>query len=195
MEKEEFDEGKWISLLVEGDRTAFSKLYELHSPTLLHKLNHLLPDEDSVLEIHQITFVRLWDIRHKIQQEQGVWPLLHTIARNLVVDYFRKSASNEAVRQALLMQATLYYELEDSNDSIEQMSAALSAAIEMLPAKRKEIFLLCKFRGKSYEEAAAIHGVSLGTIKDHMAKAMRFLKNELGEKLFTLLIVLLGFFD
>lgn len=195
MKKEEFGEGKWISLLIEGDRAAFSKLYELHSPTLLHKLNHLLPDEDSVLEIHQITFVRLWDIRHKIQREQGVWPLLHTIARNLVVDYFRKSASNESVRKALLTQATLYYEMEDPNDAIEEMSEALSTVIDRLPSKRKEIFLFCKFQGKSYEEAAAAYGVSIGTVKDHMAKAMRFLKSELGEKLFTLLIVLLGFFD
>ncbi|ULT28328.1 hypothetical protein KUH03_18115 [Sphingobacterium sp. E70] len=46
--------------------------------------------------------------------------------------------------------------------------------------------------GKSYEEAAKIHEVSVGTVKDHMAKAMRFLKQELGAKLFMLLITLLG---
>ncbi len=193
MEKEELNESRWISLLVEGDRTAFSKLYELHSPTLLHKLNRLLPDEDSVLEIHQVSFVRLWDFRERIQQEQGVWPLLHTIARNLVVDYFRKSASNEAVRKALLTQATLYYELEEENNTVELMTEALSTAIDRLPDKRKEIFLFCKFQGKSYEEAAQTYGVSIGTVKDHMAKAMRFLKSELGEKLFALLIGLLGF--
>lgn len=192
MEKEEFAESRWISLLKEGNRMAFSKLYELHSPLLLHKLNQLLPDEDSVLEIHQITFVRLWDFRQRVQQDQGVWPLLHTIARNLVVDYFRRSASNEAVRKALLTQATLYYELEESNDAMEAMSEALAAAIDRLPAKRKQIFLLCKYQGKSYEEAAAAHGVSVGTVKDHMAKAMRFLKSELGEKLFGLLVILLG---
>lgn len=193
MEKEEFSESNWISLLIEGDKKAFSKLYNLHSPSLLHKLNQLLPDEDSVLEIHQISFVRLWDMRQRIQQDQGVWPLLHTIARNLVVDYFRKSASNEAVRKALLMQATLFYELEESNDDVELMTEALSVAIDKLPTKRKEIFLYCKFQGKSYEEAAKAHGVSVGTVKDHMAKAMRFLKSELGDKLFTMLIILLGF--
>ncbi|MFD2554366.1 RNA polymerase sigma factor [Sphingobacterium tabacisoli] len=193
MEKEEFSESKWISLLIEGDRVAFSKLYNLHSPSLLHKLNQLLPDEDSVLEVHQVSFVRLWDMRERIQEGQGVWPLLHTIARNLVVDYFRKSASNEAVRKALLTQATLYYEMEEGSDHVESMTEALSVAIDRLPSKRKEIFLYCKFQGKSYEEAAEAHGVSVGTVKDHMAKAMRFLKSELGEKLFALLVVLLGF--
>ncbi|MDR2284705.1 MAG: sigma-70 family RNA polymerase sigma factor [Sphingobacterium sp.] len=193
MEKEEFSESKWVSLLIEGDRVAFSELYKLHSPSLLHKLNQLLPDEDSMLEVHQIAFVRLWDMRERIQRDQGVWPLLHTIARNLVVDYFRKSASNEAVRKALLTQATLYYDLEEENDTVERMSEALSTAIDRLPAKRKEIFLFCKFQGKSYEEAAEAYGVSVGTIKDHMAKAMRFLKSELGEKLFSLLMVFLGF--
>ena len=193
MEKEEFSESRWISLLIEGDQQAFSKLYNLHSPLLLHKLNQLLPDQDSVLELHQVSFVRLWDMRERIQLDQGIWPLLHTIARNLVVDYFRKSASNEAVRKALLTQATLYYDLEEENDTVERMTEALSIAIERLPTKRKEIFLFCKFQGKSYEEAAEVYGVSVGTIKDHMAKAMRFLKSELGEKLFGLLIVLLGF--
>ncbi|WP_183078730.1 RNA polymerase sigma factor [Sphingobacterium puteale] len=192
MKNDENDEFKLVSLLIKGDKTAFSKLYEHYSPTLLHKLNRLLPDEEHVLEIHQIAFVRLWDMRAKIIPEKGVWSLLHTIARNLTIDYFRQSATDEAVRKALLTQATLYYELDEANDTLEQLSDELSKAIEKLPPKRREIFLLCKFQGKSYEEAAKIHEVSVGTVKDHMAKAMRFLKQELGTKLFMLLMTLLG---
>lgn len=192
MKNDENDEVKLVSLLTEGDKIAFSKLYEHYSPALLHKLNRLLPTEELMLEIHQMAFVRLWDMRAKIIPGQSIWPLIHTIARNLAVDYFRRSATDEAVRKALLTQATLYYELDEPTDAMEQLSDELSKAIDKLPTKRKEIFLLCKFQGKSYEEAAKIHGVSVGTIKDHMAKAMRFLKQELGTKLFMLLITLLS---
>ncbi|QBQ39951.1 sigma-70 family RNA polymerase sigma factor [Sphingobacterium psychroaquaticum] len=189
-EKDRLDEDLLVALLVKGDRDAFSQLYARYSSDLLHRLNKLLPDEEAVLEIHQIAFVRLWEIRERVRIEQGIWSLLHTIARNLVVDYFRKSATNEAVRNALLTQATLYYELDEPTNQVEEMSTLLSATIDRLPAKRKEIFLLCKFQGKSYEEVAQLQGVSIGTVKDHMAKAMRFLKTELGGALFSLFLAL-----
>lgn len=195
MEKDRKEEEVWVSLLKDGDKAAFSKIYNQYSPSLLHKLNTLLPDEEAVVEIHQMAFVRLWDIRDKVRPEQGVWSLLYTIGRNLTVDYYRRSASNESVRKALLTQATLYYEMDEPTSMLEQMTEALSAAIDRLPSKRKEIFLHCKFQGKSYEEVASMSGVSVGTVKDHMAKAMRFLKSELGDKLFALLMILLGFID
>ncbi|SMG24653.1 sigma-70 family RNA polymerase sigma factor [Sphingobacterium psychroaquaticum] len=191
-EKDRLDEDLLVALLVKGDRDAFSQLYARYSSDLLHRLNKLLPDEEAVLEIHQIAFVRLWEIRERVRIEQGIWSLLHTIARNLVVDYFRKSATNEAVRNALLTQATLYYELDEPTNQVEEMSTLLSATIDRLPAKRKEIFLLCKFQGKSYEEVAQLQGVSIGTVKDHMAKAMRFLKTELGGALFSLFLALVN---
>lgn len=192
--KDELDVEALSLLLIEGDSTAFSKIYAAYSPLLLQKLMHLLPDEESALDIHQVTFVKLWEYRAKIRVKDGIWPLLYKIARNLVVDYFRKSASNEAIKKALLLQATLFYEIDEPTDNLENMSEALSAAISLLPKKRKEIFLLCKMQGKSYEEVANMQGISIGTVKDHMAKAMRFLKQELGEKLFVFLLLLLNYF-
>ena len=120
-----------------------------------------------------------------------MWPLLQRIARNLVVDYYRSSASQEAVKKALLLQATLYYELEEEKRRSGGPGEALHKAINLLPEKRREIFLLCKLQGKSYEEVAQLKGVSLGTVKDHMAKAMRFLRQELGQSMYSLLITLL----
>lgn len=192
--KDELDVEALSLLLIEGDDAAFAKLYAAYSPLLLHKLMHLLPHEESALDIHQVAFVKLWEYRLKVRVKDGVWPLLYKIARNLVVDYFRKSASNEAIKKALLTQATLYYEIDEPTDHLTTMSEALSNAISLLPNKRKEIFLLCKMQGKSYEEVAKIHGISLGTVKDHMAKAMRFLKQELGDKLFVFLLLLLNYF-
>lgn len=176
-----------------GDQRAFTKLYEMYSPILLQRLDSLLPDQDVILEIHQTAFIRIWFYRKNIRSESGIWPLLHRIARNLVVDYYREASTNEAIKQALLMQATLFYELEEADDSTRSLMEQLYSAIDRLPEKRKAIFMLCKFQGKSYEEAAKLHDVSIGTVKDHMAKAMRFLKQELGPKMYSLLLSLLSF--
>ncbi len=191
MENTALDYEKLISLLKEGDQKAFSTLYAHYSPQLLAKLHYLLSEEEQALEIHQHAFIKLWDYKEKIKVEDGMWPLLQRIARNLVVDYYRSSASQEAVKKALLLQATLYYELEEENEEVEALSEALHKAINLLPEKRREIFLLCKLQGKSYEEVAQLKGVSLGTVKDHMAKAMRFLRQELGQSMYSLLITLL----
>ncbi|WP_312134402.1 sigma-70 family RNA polymerase sigma factor [Sphingobacterium sp.] len=183
-----------IEQLRAGDQIAFTKLYEMYSPILLQRLDSLLPDQDIILEIHQTAFIRIWSYRENIRSESGIWPLLYRIARNLVIDYYRESSTNEAIKQALMTQATLFYELEEIDDSTRELTERLYSAIDRLPEKRKAIFLLCKFQGKSYEETAKLHGISIGTVKDHMAKAMRFLKQELGPKMYSLLLSLLSFY-
>jgi len=181
-----------IALYAQGDQKAFADLYAIYSPPLLQKLYQMVADEETILEIHQVAFVRLWDYRDRIEVKPSIYGLLLHIAKNLVVDHYRKIASDERLKKQLLAKATLYYQLDEPDDQLDEMTDALLGAVNKLPPKRKDIFLLCKLHGKTYEQVADMQSVSLGTVKDHMAKAMRFLKNELGDKTFSTLLILIS---
>jgi len=52
----------------------------------------------------------------------------------------------------------------------------LERAIEQLPPQRRKVFLLCKMQGKTYAEAASELQISHYTVKEHIAKASRFIR-------------------
>ena len=53
--------------------------------------------------------------------------------------------------------------------------------MERLSAKHREILVLRNIKNLSYEEIAAILGISVGTVKSRIARARESLRAKLGE--------------
>lgn len=179
-----------ITRLQSGDRDAFAEIYNLHSDNLLGKLKFLLPDENLALDVLQNTFIRLWEFRGKLEPNKDEAGLIFQIARNLVMDYYRNASVIEKNKKHFIDHARRNYDLIEPQSDIEDSIALLYTIIEKLPPKRREVFISCKLEGHSYKIAAEIHGISVGTVKDHMAKAMRFIKEEMKRKPFLTLALI-----
>lgn len=63
--------------------------------------------------------------------------------------------------------------------------------IEQLPPARKKVFTMSRLEGKSYEEIAALLGISRNGVKDHIVKALNFLRTHfhLNEDKLLILII------
>jgi RNA polymerase sigma-70 factor (ECF subfamily) len=46
-----------------------------------------------------------------------------------------------------------------------------------MTSQRLNVFRLCRQEGKTYDEAAAILGISRDTVKKHMVNSMRFIQD------------------
>jgi RNA polymerase sigma-70 factor (ECF subfamily) len=55
----------------------------------------------------------------------------------------------------------------------------LTAAIDQLPAKMREVFLLCDLDGNSYEETAELVGCPVGTVRSRLHRARHMLQETL----------------
>ena len=75
-------------------------------------------------------------------------------------------------------------DLHDEPLSEERFDFQLSmveAAVSQLPDRKKEVFRLCRYEGKSYEEAARILGISVNSVKDYLKQSTRFIKEYIAE--------------
>ena len=61
----------------------------------------------------------------------------------------------------------------------EEVREKVEAAIEKLPPKRKEIFLLSRSEGLTYKEIAEKLSLSIKTVEAHMRLALHDLRAEL----------------
>jgi RNA polymerase sigma-70 factor (ECF subfamily) len=65
---------------------------------------------------------------------------------------------------------------EDDLQERSEIEARLWTAIDSLPEKCREVFLLSKRDGLKYEEIAAELGISENTVRNQISKALKMLK-------------------
>lgn len=176
------DEQELVMRLRNGDYLAFDILYERYALHVARKIKKVIKLPEVTEELHQEVFLRVWEQRENLRAENPFLPLLLHIARNISIDYFRKAARSKQFQQQVIQAFTEHHSDVEAHMAFNETLASINKAIGKLPPQRLKIFTLCKLEGKSYEEAATSLGVSLSTVKDHMHRAMRFLRDEISQK-------------
>ncbi len=162
--------------LRDGDESAFGTIYQSYAPLLYQRLVRLLKDIDMTEEILQDVFLKLWEKRALIDPERGFRTYLYRIADHLAVDVFRKISRDKALQQELWANsASFYFQAEEAFIAKEERQL-IADAIDRLPAKRKQILILCKLEDKSYQEVADLMGVSVSTVSNQLVKAIKEIK-------------------
>lgn len=174
-----FTESELLMDVKLGSRCAFEQLYNLHRSVIYNNLKKLIRDEFTAKEILQDVFMRIWERRTELEPEKSFRAYLFRIARNMVMDYYRKVKTEKKLIDNLQVFAS-----EMSDQSMESMISRdeedlLMGAIDTLSPQRKRIFILCKLEGKSYEEVSRMLGVSSSTISDHIVKATKSIRDRL----------------
>ena len=171
------DEQELLVRLAAGDEYAFEQLYLIYSPKIYAKILQLVKQEELAEEILQDVFVKIWEKRAGLDKEKSFKSFLYTIAKNMVVDLFRRAALDRQMLEKFIVENTeIYYPFESNDDSEQESKMIIQKALATLPAQRKKIYTLIKLEGHSYEEVAALLGISTSTVNDHVVKATKTLK-------------------
>jgi len=70
----------------------------------------------------------------------------------------------------------------DSITQYEELYHDVENAINAMPLKRRQIYVMHRFEGKKYQEIATELNLSLRTIEAHLFQAMRQIRNTLKDK-------------
>lgn len=176
------NEKELLLRLKEGDFNAFNLLYNNYSRSVFARLKSLVHDQEITEELHQDAFLKLWENRAALNESVPVQAILMRTAKSIAIDYYRKAIRDKKLKSQLISTATELYDHLAELIDFQETNTAINTAISKLPPQRLKIFTLIKLEGKSYEYAASQYGVSLSTIKDHMAKAMKFLRDEMARE-------------
>lgn len=168
-----YDEKELLIKLQSGNHAAFGKIYGIYSRRIYLNTLKLVKDEDQAQEILQDVFIRIWNARETIDPSRPFSSFLFSIAQNLVRDFFRKAARDMKLRDSLARTGSELYDHIESALDLKETSEILQRAIDALPQQRKMIFTLCRVEGKSYEEVAAIMGISVSTVGNQLTKATK----------------------
>lgn len=171
------DEQSWLSLLKEGDRTAFDAIYNFYSRPIYSRILSMVKLSEVTDELVQDIFLKVWEKRADINESLSFQAWLYRIAENMVFDYYRRLALDLKMREHMLATyAVLYNQTEDYILNKER-AQLLDQALQQLPPQRQIIFRLCRLEGKSYEEAASFLNISTSTVSNQLVKATKNIKD------------------
>jgi RNA polymerase sigma-70 factor (ECF subfamily) len=146
------------------------------TPHLRAFAKSLVGDRDRADDLVQDTLLRAWQKRGRFEPGTDLQAWLITMLRNLFYSDYRKGR-REVEDVDGLYAATLATPAEQPG-CVELSD--LRSALMRLPDEQREAVLFVGAEGFSYEEAAVICGIKIGTIKSRVNRARRRLAELLG---------------
>ena len=165
-----------FQLIQQGDLVAFNGLFDTYYVPLCHFACRYLSDLDTSRSIVQEVFIDLWVRRGKLTVDYSIKSYLYQSVKNRTIDYLRKQ--KESAELSASLEELRHAQPRDLITETE-LSARISQAINQLPEKCREIFLLCKFDGMKYSQIAEKLEISVKTVEMQMGIALKRLRNSL----------------
>ena len=162
-----------------GDAAAFDAIYNMHSKKLYNFAYGLLKDHDSAGEMVQEVFVTLWEKRNQVDVSLNFENYIFTITYNSIRKFFRKKSMENKVKDFLLKNSPEVIENADASIIYNELFELANKTIEKLPPKRKTVYKLSRHEGMTIKEIACKLNISTRTAENQLAKALKYLKEEL----------------
>jgi RNA polymerase sigma-70 factor, ECF subfamily len=177
-----------------GDQAAFNEMVSRYWDRIYSMVHQLLRNQQDAEEVTQDAFIRAHRGLAKFRGDSAFSTWLYQIATNLARNRYwywwrrkrDKSVSLDApIGQAndLTLSDVIPAEVESPDDITvtQEFVERIGKGMDRLSSKHREILVLRNVKNMSYEEIAAILGISVGTVKSRIARARESLRSKLGE--------------
>ena len=171
------------------DKVAFEQLFRSYFTPLCSFAQKFVNDADEAKDIVHNVFINLWNKRTEVDMETSLKSYLFQGVHNRSLNYIRdhkKIVQFDAPQN----ESELAHYLE-SQDHLESSEAEgrINRALDSLPDKCREIFLMNRFDGLKYREIAEKLDISIKTVETQMSRALKTLRERLSDMITVLLIL------
>lgn len=164
-----------------GNRAAFEQIYERYGARVYAYLWRLVRDEATAADLRQDAFFRLWQARSNWKDGGSVPGYLIGVARNLAVDAHRRDRVHDRWREEAEHEPSPRTPAPDTVLAQKEVAMRVHAAIDALPARPREVFILKRDASLSYQEIAQLLGIAPKTVEVHMGRALKLLRDALAD--------------
>ncbi len=164
-----------------GDMAAFEALYERYRKRLFHFILRFVREKTLAEDILQETFLRLLKGKKRFRKDSRFSTYLFTITRNLCLDTLKSWERKHVFisQENHLEEATDKSKGPDKILEETEMGMVIQNEIQALPPDQREVLILSKFSGLSYDEIAQILESTPAAVKQKAYRAMLSLKQKL----------------
>ena len=143
----------------------------------------IVKDGNKAEDIVQDCFIKLWDKRNEITFDSNALGYLYRMVRNKSIDYLRAYKPVANLEDSDIENASF---LASDKVETEELQVRINNAIDALPEKCRQVFVLSRFENLSYKEIASQLDISPKTVENQISKALKQLRRKLLSFFFTI---------
>jgi RNA polymerase sigma factor (sigma-70 family) len=175
--------GRWMMRAQDGDETAYRALLMEMVPHLNRFFAGRLGGREDVDDAVQDVLLTVHQIRATYDPARPFKPWLHAIAKRRMIDRLRRRRRIFTHEVALAAEHETFPEVQTNIREGALSLRDAQAAIDTLPARQRKAFVMLKLRELSLKQAATESGMSIGSLKVAVHRAVRTLQSILhGER-------------
>lgn len=163
-----------------SDQQAFKELYLAYFNRLYKFAFSILHSSEFAEEAVNDVFLNIWQKRQTLKSIQNLTSYLFISTKNTSVNYLSKFRKE---RSTSLDDVLVRFDIDELTPETaffnEELRKEIEQAINQLPPKTKLVFQMAKMEGLKYKEIAQILDISVNTIDNHIATAIKKLSNSL----------------
>lgn len=158
----------------------YSLIYSEYFPKLNRFATDIINSKESANDIVQDIFMELWNNKERIEDIININAYLFRLVKNRCLDHLKHQGHQKNY------EAYIEWEYNSRIDSLTMLTEdyvvsnefieLIKNAIENLPPRCKEIFLLSRIRGLKHAEIAAELNISENTVSVQLGIALRRLR-------------------
>ena len=161
-----------------GDSEAFGILFERHARTIYNYCFRRVGSWAVAEDLVSIVFLEAWRRINKPLPSGKELPWLLGIATNVLRNR-RRAERRHAAALRRVPEPSPDPTFEDDSDQRlddEELIGRALALIARLPRREQEVFALCAWSELSYEDAAIVLGIPVGTVRSRLSRARAHLR-------------------
>jgi RNA polymerase sigma-70 factor, ECF subfamily len=173
------DDRELFARLRAGDESAFDALFRAWYAPLVRFANGMLRSEAAAEEVVQDVMLEIWRRRTDLELNSAPNAYLIRATRNRALNSIRRVRLEESREPQVVADQTRVVAATDALLAEEELATAISHAIEELPPRCKEVFLMSRREQLKYGEIAERLGITVKAVEANMGRALRTMREHL----------------
>lgn len=175
-----FKEEEIIPKILKGDLKAFDRLVKQYEKLVFHVVYRLASEREDVEDICQEVFIKVYKSLggFAFQSKLSTW--IARIAYLTSINYLKKY--RKVTNKNYCINIDNYYFTNENPEQLlnkKDISSYVNMLIKQMPEQYKTVLTLYHLNEFSYQEIEEIMGIPEGTVKSHLFRARKLLKEKL----------------
>lgn len=174
------DDFKLVELWKGGSEVAYKVLFDRYFSKLYYYTLKMVTDKEVSEEIVMDVMMNIWQKKNLIKDELPVSAYLFRSVKNKIIDFHRK----QAIKTTSLDDDGVYIEPAghqgaDHRVLQNELDMQFATGLSYLSPQKRNVFMLSRNEGLTYQEIANKLNISKNTVENHMVAALKQLKEHI----------------
>jgi RNA polymerase sigma-70 factor (ECF subfamily) len=184
----ESHENRLIQRARTGDATAFRELVESCQQSVFQMALELTGDWDDADELSQQVFIKAYHALPRFRGEAKLLSWLYRILMNTYIDHTRRTRAAGWSSRTSDAEGTTQPDMTATNEAADDPEATAAArqiqdhindALQTLAPQQRSVFIMRHYHDLPLKEIASILGISVGTVKSQLFRAIQRMQKKL----------------